>query len=56
MTFNCQRSKQHQGGLHRTHQADSLVISNYTNLKKLLVVEKEKRTTLQDSVKCVCYT
>jgi len=23
MTFICQRSKQHQGGLHRTRQADS---------------------------------
>jgi len=23
MTFNCQRGKQHQGGLNRTRQADS---------------------------------
>ena len=38
MTFSRQRSKQHQGGLNRTRQADSLVISENTNLKKLLVV------------------
>jgi hypothetical protein len=29
------------------------VISEYTNLKKLLVVGREKRSILQDSVKCV---
>jgi hypothetical protein len=34
MTFICPRSKQHQGGLNRTHQADSLGISEYTNWKK----------------------
>jgi len=53
MNFNCQRSKQHQGGLNRTHQAHSPVISEYTNLKKLLVVGREKGSILQDSVKCV---
>ena len=53
MTFNCQRGKQHQGGLNRTRQADSPVISEYTNLKKLLVVGREKGSILQDSVKCV---
>ena len=42
MTFNCQRSKQHQGGLKRTHQADSTMISEYTNLKKLLVMGRER--------------
>jgi len=55
MTFNCQRSKQHQGGLNRTFQADSPVISEYTNLKKLLVVGREKRRILQDSVKCMLH-
>jgi len=55
MTFNCQRSKQHQGGLNRMRQADSLVISEYTNLKKLLVVGREKGSILQDSVKCVLH-
>ena len=43
MTFNCQRSKQNQGCLNRTRQADSPVISEYTNLKKLLVVGREKK-------------
>jgi len=42
ITFNCQRSKQHQGGLNRTHQADSPVISEYTYLKKMLMVGREK--------------
>jgi len=55
MTFNCQRSKQHQGGLNRTCQADRLVISEYTNFKILLVVERGKRSILQDSVKCVLH-
>ena len=44
-----------EGGLNRTHQADSPVISEYTNLKKLLVVGREKGRTLQDSVKCVLH-
>jgi len=52
MTVNCQRSKQHQGGLNRTRQADSPGISEYTNLKKLFLVGREKRSILQDSVKC----
>jgi len=34
MTFNCHRSKQHQGGPNRIHQAESPVISEYTNWKK----------------------
>jgi len=51
----CQRSKQHQGGLNRTRQVDSPVISEYTDLKKLLVVGREKGSILQDSVKCVLY-
>jgi len=51
MIFNCQRSKQHQRGLNRTCQADSPVISEYTNLKKLLVVGRENESTLQDHVK-----
>jgi len=55
MTFGCQRNKQHQGGLNRTHQADSPVISEYTNLKKLLVVGRKKESILQDSVKCVLH-
>ena len=55
MTFNCQRSKQHRGDLNRTRQADCLVISEYTNLKKLLVVGREKGNTQQDSVKCMLH-
>ena len=55
MTFNCQRSKQHQGGLNRTRQADCPVISEYTNFKKLVAVGREKGSTLQDSVKCVLH-
>ena len=55
MTFSRQRSKQHQGGVNRTCQADSLVISENTNLKKLLVVGREKGSILQDSVKCVLH-
>jgi hypothetical protein len=38
-----------------THQADSPVISEYTNLKKLFVVGKEKGSILQASVKCVLH-
>jgi len=53
VTFKCQRSKQHQGDLNRTRQADSPVISEYTNLKKFLVVGREKRSILHDSVKYV---
>jgi len=57
MTFSCQRSKQHQGGgRKRTRQADSLVISEYTNLEKLLVMGREKRSIVQDSVKSVLHT
>jgi len=55
MTFNCQRSKQLQGILNRTCQADSLVISEYTNLIKLLVVGRENRSSLQDHVKYVLH-
>jgi len=55
MTSNFQRSKLHQGGLNRTHQADSPVISEYTNLKKLLVEGRERRSILQDSVLCVLH-
>ena len=44
-----------EGGLNRTRQADSSVISEYTNLKKLLVVGREKRSILQDIVKCVLH-
>ena len=50
--FNCQRSKLLQGGLNRTHQADSPVISDYTNLKKLLVVGREKGNTQQECKVC----
>jgi hypothetical protein len=55
MTFNCQRSKQLQGGPTRTRQADSPVISEYTNLKRLLVVWRGKRSTQQDGVKYVLH-
>jgi len=55
MTFNCQTIKQHQRGLNRTCQADSSGISVYTNWKKLLVVGREKRSILQESVKCVLH-
>jgi len=55
MTFNYQRSIQHQGGIKRTRQADSPVFSEYSNLKKLLVVGREKESILQDSVKCVLH-
>jgi len=54
MAFNCQRTKQHQGGLNRTSQANSPVISEYTNLKKL-VVGRENRSILQDHVKYVLH-
>jgi len=42
MTFSCKQSKQ-QGGLNRTCQADCAVISENTNLKKLLVMGRGKR-------------
>ena len=44
-----------QKGAYRTHQADSPVILEYINLKKLLVVGREKSSILQDSVKCVLH-
>ena len=43
------------GGLNRSRQADSLVISEYTNLNKFLVMGREKGSILQDSVKCVLH-
>jgi len=55
MAFNCQRRKQHQGGLNRTRQADSPVISEYRNWEKFLVVGRKKRSILEDSVKCVLH-
>jgi len=55
MIFNCQRSKHHHGGLNGTCQADSPVISGNTNWKKFLVVGREIRSILQDSVKCVAH-
>jgi len=55
MTFNRQRNKQHRRGLNRTHQADCPGFSEYTNLKKLLLVGREKRSILQDSVLCVLH-
>jgi len=54
MILNCQRSKHHQGGLNRTRQAVCPVISEYTDLKKLLV-GREKRSNLQDSGKCLVH-
>jgi len=47
--------KQHQGDLNRTRQADCPVISEYTNLKKLLLVGREKRSILQDTVQWVLH-
>ena len=44
-----------EGGRNRTRQADCPVISEYTNLKKLLVVGSEKGSILQDGVKCVLH-
>jgi hypothetical protein len=35
--------------------AECLVLSEYTNLKKLLVVGREKRSTLKESVKYVLH-
>ena len=55
ITFSCQKSKQHQGGLNRTHQADSSGISEYTNWKKSLLVGMEERIILQVVVKCVLH-
>jgi hypothetical protein len=55
ITFNCQKSKQHQRGLNRTHQADSLGLSEYTNWKKLFLVGREERSILQEHVQCVLH-
>jgi hypothetical protein len=55
MTFNCQRSKQHQWGLNWNHQADCPGMSGYTNMKKYLLVGRETRSILQDGVKCVLH-
>ena len=50
MTFNCQNRGPKQDPPGRL-SGDT----EYTNLKKLLVVGWEKRSILQDSVKCVLH-
>jgi hypothetical protein len=55
MTFKCQRSKQHQGGLNRIRQADSPVISEYKNWTKLLLVGREKGLILQERANYVLH-
>jgi len=55
MTFSCHKSKQHKVDLNRTRQADSPMISDYINLKNLLVVGRKKGNILQDGVKCVLH-
>jgi hypothetical protein len=52
--FNCQRSKQQQGGLKKDLPGRLSGISGYTNLKKCLLVGRET-SILQDSVKCVLH-
>jgi rRNA maturation protein Rpf1 len=51
---SCQRSKQHQRAK-KDPPADCPVISEYRNLKKFLVVSREKRSILKDSIKCVLH-
>jgi len=51
MSYNCQG-----WALNRTDQAGSPVISEYTNLKKLFMVWREKGSILQDSANCVLHT
>jgi len=55
MSFNCQKSKQLQEGLNRTCQADSPVISEYTDMKEFFVAGREKGSILLDSLKCVLH-
>ena len=55
MTFNCQTSKKHQGGLERISHAHFPGISEYTNWKAVLLVGREKRSILQDTVKYVLH-
>jgi hypothetical protein len=47
--------KQTPRGLNRTRQAYSAGISDYTNLKKCLLMGREKKNYLQDGVKCVLH-
>jgi hypothetical protein len=49
--------QKHQGGLNRTREADSLVTSEYTNLKKKKKCwwGGKKGSIVQDSVKCVLH-
>jgi hypothetical protein len=49
MNCNGQRSKQHQGGLNVTHQADIKQISAKTNWTKLMLVGKAS-SILQNSI------
>ena len=53
--LECEGKHLKKGGLNRTHQVDCPGISEYRYLKKILLVGREKRSILQDSVKCVLY-
>jgi len=54
LTFNFQRSKQHQGDLNRTRQADSGDFRLH-KLEEIVAGGEGKRSNLQDSIKCVMY-
>jgi hypothetical protein len=54
VTFKCQRSKQHQGGPKQdppSRLSGDFRIHKFE--KKIFVVEREKRSILHDSVKCL---
>jgi hypothetical protein len=50
LTLNCREKQTTPRDLNRARQAESLLIAEYTNLKKLLVIVREKRSILQDRV------
>jgi len=54
ITFNCQKSKQYQGGLNRTHQPDSLGISEYTNWKNCCWCGEKKEVSCKNVYSVCC--
>jgi hypothetical protein len=56
MTFNCQRSKQHQGGLNRTHRAELSKNFRIHKLEKIVAGgEGIKKYPARQCKACVAY-
>lgn len=55
MNFNTREVNNTTGGLNRTSQAESSVISEYTNWKKYLGVEREKKYPTRQFKVCAAH-